>query len=216
MEVHRFAAAFREAADGMGEHRVELCRLDTGIGDGDHGITVERGFRAAAAACNVRDNFSALFAAIAQAMESAMGGAIGPLYAAFFAASAAATEGKADVSGIALSKALDAGVRAVAKAGDVKEGQKTVLDAMAPWTRAMMLAVDAGADIGAAALKGADGARAGAQSTNDMVAVKGRARYRGERSVGQVDPGAWSFALFAQRLAAALGRSADEGGGVSP
>jgi len=216
MEIQRFAAAFRAAAEGMEENRVELCRLDTGIGDGDHGITIERGFRAAAAVSTACDTFSDLFAAIAHAMEPAMGGAIGPLYVAFFAASGSATEKNREVGDAALVRALDAGVRVVAKAGDVKEGQKTVLDAMAPWMQAMTLAVDAGADLAAAAQKGADAASAGARSTKDMVAVKGRARYRGERSVGQVDPGAWSFALFARRLAVALEKRTDQGGGVSP
>ncbi|HET6487460.1 MAG TPA: dihydroxyacetone kinase subunit DhaL [Spirochaetia bacterium] len=213
MRIQEFAAVFRTAAQGMAQYRDELCRLDSGIGDGDHGVTVSRGFLAAAAASEEREGFSALFAAIGDAMESATGGAIGPLYAAFFAAVAeAAPEGK-DSTDVALLTALAAGAAGVARAGACQEGEKTVLDAMAPWARALRAAAEAGEDVPSAARKGAEAADAGARATGGMRATKGRARYRGERSIGPIDPGARSFALFAALLASALGGRSAEGGG---
>ncbi len=200
----------------MTQYRDELCKLDSGIGDGDHGITVSRGFvAAAAAATEEHESFSALFAAVGDAMEAAMGGASGPLYAAFFAAAGAAAPEGREAADAAILRALASGPAGVARAGDCQEGQKTVLDAMAPWARVIATAADTGEDTPSAARKGAEAADAGARATSAMRATKGRARYRGERSIGPIDPGARSFALFAAHLASALGGHAAEGE-VSP
>jgi dihydroxyacetone kinase len=230
MCVEEFAAALREAASSMERHRDELCRLDSGVGDGDHGVTVARGFRAAAEAATRATaetgvqsapeaaapaggaplNFSTFFAAAGAAMEEAMGGAMGPLYGAFFAGAASASDAKPVLSVPELAGVMAAAVLALRIAGEVEEGQKTVLDAMAPWARELASAADSGAQAAAAARRAADAAAAGASSTSGMRAVKGRARYRGGRSVGFIDAGASSFSLFAKALADALASHGEE------
>lgn len=205
MQIRQFAAALRKAAHNMESYRDELCRLDTGIGDGDHGITIAAGFSAAEAAItDHNENYAVLFSAVGAAMEDAMGGAIGPLYGAFFSAAAAAVGDEGEPSDSDFVMSMRSAVEAVSRAGDVGEGEKTVLDAMAPWSRAMAADAAVGSPIQEVIRSGAAAAMEGAAKTVAMIAKKGRARYRGDRSVGTIDPGAQSFAYFARELATAL------------
>lgn len=84
MEVKAFGRAFERACRGMSAYTEELCRLDSYIGDGDHGVTIERGFNAAADSLNDVKDARELFFAVAESTSDAMGGAIGPLYGMFW------------------------------------------------------------------------------------------------------------------------------------
>lgn len=201
MDTTTFAICFCNASKSVADCRDELCRLDTGIGDGDHGITAERGFLAAADLSEKFDGvIGDLFLQVGKAMGQKMGGAIGPVYSAFFTGAASAFESNDDVvEPVTLALAVKAGVEKVIRIGQVREGDKTVVDAMGPCARAMAEAQ--GKDLSYVVNAGAKAAIMGRDATRDMVARKGRARFLGERSKGHIDAGAASFTIFMQALA---------------
>lgn len=176
------------------EQAPRLNALDSAVGDGDHGDTMLRGFRAAAG--TVREgtfgSISKLFDAVADTLAEETGGAIGPLLAAFFAEGGQAFSGMHSVGVPALAVFFKRGLEAVQQVGGAKPGDKTLVDALAPAVRALV--EYPGGDLVAALEAAVGAAEHGAHATQDYSASIGRARFLGERSVGHPDPGAVSFA----------------------
>ena len=194
MQMQPLCKSLLEACEQMPAHAQELCLMDTGIGDGDHGVTAERGFQAAAQAIDAYtgEDIQDLFAKVGEHMAKSMGGAIGPLYGAYWGAFAQALAGP-ELTGGNLGPALMAGCQRVMKLGRANPGDKTVVDAMYPCAQAAM---NGPATLWQGLRLGAEAAMQGAQGTRDMTARKGRARFLGEKSRGYMDAGAYSFALF--------------------
>ncbi|MHA6795153.1 dihydroxyacetone kinase subunit DhaL [Pseudonocardia bannensis] len=197
----------REFARLVGEHRDELTRLDSAIGDADHGINMDRGMTAAIAALDAAAPASAaaLFKKVGMTLVSKTGGASGPLYGTLFLR-VGATAGEVDeLDGPGFAKALRAGLDGVVARGKPEAGDKTMFDALAPAVDALDAGLDEGASLGAALRAASAAADAGRDATIPMQARKGRASYLGERSVGHQDPGATSVALLVAAAATALG-----------
>ena len=125
-----------------------------------------------------------------------VGGASGPLYGTAFRRAGKALGDAADVDLPALAAALDAALAGVQQLGAAREGDKTMVDALAPATRAFSKAIADRAAPDDALSVLAEAATAGAAATVSMQALKGRASYLGPRSVGHEDPGAVSTALI--------------------
>ena len=171
----------------------ELTALDQAIGDGDHGLNMKRGFEAVLADI---DTIAAkpipdALKAIGTTLVMKVGGASGPLYGTL--ALALAKELPADPSRADLARALKAAIEAVKARGKSEIGQKTMLDVLAP----VAAALESGADPVAAA-------QAAAEATVPMKAIRGRASFLGDRSIGHMDPGARSSALLVAAIAAKL------------
>ena len=146
----------------------ELNALDAATGDGDHGATILKGLRAAAAAPD----------APAKAFRQAAGGASGSLFGQIIAAL-----DKVEGGQTALDAGLEEAAGKIMTLGQAKPGDKTMLDALVP-------AAAAGADATAAA----EAAEAGLEATRAMAAKRGRARYVEGAGVGHLDAGAKSVA----------------------
>ncbi|MCD4719696.1 MAG: dihydroxyacetone kinase subunit L [Desulfobacula sp.] len=178
-----------------------LSDLDRAIGDGDHGINMERGLNAV---LNIREelsvlSFSKALQKIGTTLVMRIGGASGPLYGSLFIATGKASEGAIlDIAGIA--HVISEGVSAVKKRGKSDMGEKTMLDVLIPVSNALNLAASKNTDLKqtlemlrAAADKGLD-------STLNIVATKGRASFLGKRSIGHLDPGAKSSQLLVRAV----------------
>jgi dihydroxyacetone kinase-like protein len=179
-----------------------LSRIDGEIGDGDHGVNMAKGFAMAAKRIPAdAGSLSAALAVLGQMLLDEIGGSAGPLYGAMFLDMAEAIEGVEPIDAQAFADMLAAGLAAVQALGDVKEGDKTMLDTLIPATRAFQAAVAEGRpfDEALAALQAA--ALAGKEGTRDMVARIGRASRLGERSRGVLDAGATSCWLVLDTLA---------------
>jgi phosphoenolpyruvate---glycerone phosphotransferase subunit DhaL len=185
----RFIAAM---ADRVIAHADELTRLDSAIGDGDHGHNMKRGFEAvlkdvdSLAAMQLPD----LLKAIGTKLVMTVGGASGPLYGTLFL-----TLGKAlpeQPSRTEIVAACGAAIAAVKTRGKSDVGQKTMLDVLVPTQEA--LAGGASADT----IKGC--AARSAEATVPMMATRGRASFLRERSIGHMDPGARSSSLIIAAL----------------
>lgn len=199
-----FCACVLKAGQVMPAHRDELCRLDMGIGDGDHGVTVERGFHAVEAlfADGPDGGGQTFFQRMGDELASVMGGAIGPIYGLFFAGIGSGLGDAAEVGARNLGEAMTKATEKVMRLAKVQPGEKTIVDAMLPASEAMQNAADK--SLGAALMLAAEAAEQGAEQTKSMQATKGRARFLKEKSVGYRDAGASSFTLFLAALADAV------------
>jgi dihydroxyacetone kinase-like protein len=184
-----------------------LTQLDAAIGDGDHGINMNRGMAAVIGALGEQDDDVApgrLLIVAGKTLVSKVGGASGPLWGSFFRGAGRALGDAPEVGGPELAEALAAGVQAVQDLGAAVPGDKTMVDALLPAVEAIREALSGGATLGDAAARGAEAAAAGAHGTIPLQARKGRASYLGERSVGHEDPGAASTVLVMDALARAV------------
>ncbi len=177
-------------------HAEELTDLDRAIGDADHGINMKRGFEAVLADADALSRKPLPEALQKAGMQLVMkvGGASGPLYGTLFM-----TLGKelpAEPDRAAAAKALGAAIAAVKARGKSETGQKTMLDVLVPLHEAL----EKGAD--AQGLKST--VEKAAEATVPMKAIRGRASFLGDRSIGHMDPGARSSALILSAVVDAM------------
>jgi phosphoenolpyruvate---glycerone phosphotransferase subunit DhaL len=198
MQAEVFRAWIAATAAVIEEQRDHLTQLDAAIGDADHGINLSRGFAAVLSALETANPATpgAILTLTGSTLISKVGGASGPLYGMAFRSAGKALGDTADVDLAGLAAALEAALAGVQRLGAAREGDKTMVDALAPATGAFSKAVAEGAPEADALAALADAAQAGAAATIPMQALKGRASYLGPRSVGHEDPGAASTALI--------------------
>jgi dihydroxyacetone kinase-like protein len=204
MDAAVFRAWIVSAAAAIEANRDHLTQLDAAIGDADHGINLARGFTAVlgaldAAPAGLRTP-GAILTLTGNTLISKVGGASGPLYGVAFRRAGKALGDAADVDLPAVAAALQAALAGVQQLGAAREGDKTMVDALAAAARAFSKAVAEGASQHNALGSLAWAAQAGAAATISMQALKGRASYLGPRSVGHQDPGAASTALILAAL----------------
>ena len=196
-----------ESAAAVRAESEYLTQLDAAIGDGDHGINMNRGFDAVGKALAVQDGNlppGQLLTIAGKTLVSTVGGASGPLWGTAFRRAGRALGNAASFDGEALLAALDAGVDGVVDLGAAAPGDKTMVDALKPAVDALRGGLDAGAPLDSALAAAAAAAEDGARATVPMQARKGRASYLGERSIGHQDPGATSAALIMRALERAI------------
>jgi dihydroxyacetone kinase-like protein len=202
--VAQAVAWVRSAAAVIEEHAAELTRLDSAIGDGDHGANMHRGFKAAVQRLDALEgdqDFGAVFKAVGMALIGKVGGASGPLYGSLFLGMGKELGDDAEVDDQRLAAALRAGYDSVVARGKAQLEDKTMLDAWHPALEALDAALASGKELGPALDEAAAAAEKGMKATIPMVARKGRASYLGERSRDHQDPGATSTHLLIETLA---------------
>jgi len=202
--VAQAVAWVRSTAAVIEEHAAELTRLDSAIGDGDHGTNMNRGFKAAVQRLDGLEgdqDFGSMFKAIGMALIGKVGGASGPLYGSLFLGMGKELGSETEVEDERLAAALRAGYDSVVARGKAQLEDKTMLDAWHPALEALDAALAEGKELGPALDEAAAAAEAGMKATIPMIARKGRASYLGERSVGHQDPGATSSYLLVKTAA---------------
>lgn len=198
-------AALEATATTIDAHVGELGRLDAIAGDGDHGIGMQRGARAAASAA--REALAAGAGAGttlrcgADAWSDRAGGTSGALWGVMLGALAARLGDEGSPDAAAVAAGVSDAAAAVTAYGKAELGDKTLVDALLPYATALADAVAAGTPLAAAAHAAASVATTAASETADLVPRRGRARTHGEHSLGTPDPGAHSFALIATAVA---------------
>lgn len=203
MNVIETKALLLYTAEKMMASEPTLTELDLKIGDGDHGLGMLRGFTA------VRDllqsesfepkDIGDLFLTAGTKMMSSMGGASGAIFGTLFRAGGKAIAGENEFNASVLARFLAAGSSAVFTRGGAKPGDKTMVDALvAAEKKAEKVSNE---ELNKALLSVAKAAEDGAESTRNQVAVFGRAKSLGERSLGYVDPGAVSMSLIIKYMA---------------
>jgi dihydroxyacetone kinase-like protein len=201
--VAQAVAWVRSTASVIEDNAAALTRLDSAIGDGDHGTNMNRGFKAAVQRLDglEAEDFSSLFKAVGMALIGKVGGASGPLYGSLFLGMAKELGDVGEVEDQRLAAALRAGYDSVVARGKAQLEDKTMLDAWHPALVTLDAALAGGRELGQALDEAAASAEAGMKATIPMIARKGRASYLGERSRDHQDPGATSTHLILKTLA---------------
>ena len=191
-------AWFDELQAVYADKKEYLTELDSAIGDADHGINLDRGFTAVKAALESAppSTISEALKGVAMTLIKTVGGASGPLYGTWFLKASIATQNIDEIDAAAFVAIVDEGVAGVMARGKAEVGHKTMVDVWVPAAEAMRTSLDDGGDLATVLDAAIGAAKTGVQTTVDMVAVKGRASFLGERSRGHQDPGATSSLLM--------------------
>jgi dihydroxyacetone kinase-like protein len=179
-----------------------LTQLDAAIGDADHGINMERGFKKVNSQLSavVDKDIGSILKNTGMALISSVGGASGPLYGTLFLRAGTAASGKHELNTTELADVLKAGLLGVIERGKAQVGDKTMVDALTPAVEAFAQAAEDSAGIAEALGRTVAAAEQGIKDTIPLIARKGRASYLGERSIGHQDPGATSVYLILKAL----------------
>jgi dihydroxyacetone kinase-like protein len=174
-------------------HADELTALDSAIGDADHGLNMKRGFEAALADKNsiLAKPMPEALKAVGMVLVMKVGGASGPLYGTLFMS--LGKELPAEPTLADLARALAAAVEAMKARGKADLGNKTMLDVLGPVAAELASGHATYGSIRRIAAAAAEG-------TVPMRAIRGRASFLGERSIGHMDPGARSSQLLIEAV----------------
>ncbi|SHK63438.1 dihydroxyacetone kinase DhaL subunit [Selenomonas ruminantium] len=206
LDTAKAAGIIRAIAARMEAEKDFLTQLDNEIGDGDHGINLERGFKAVLEKLPEWENsdIGAMLKGVGMQLVSHVGGASGPLYGTAFMKAGNVLKGKNEASAADFAAAMEAAIGGIKMRGKSEMGEKTMLDALCPAYKALAEAVDGGAELKEALEKAVAAAKEGVEYTKTIIATKGRASYLGERSLGHQDPGATSSLYMLEEMVKCL------------
>lgn len=214
IDAQDFRDIIKFVAGRITAEEAHLNSLDAALGDGDHGITMQRGFEAVLAKLGELDpqvGMDKLLDEAGMAFMAAAGGASGVVFGKMFMTGARSLKGFPRLGPREFKSFLRAMESSVSSAGKVRPGDKTVLDAVASAGESISDSEDT---LLGAVTKAATAAEAAAERTTNMICRVGRASRLGERSLGHPDPGAVSFSIIlramADWLAARQGEPRDE------
>ncbi|MES0342012.1 MAG: dihydroxyacetone kinase subunit DhaL [Candidatus Humimicrobiaceae bacterium] len=188
---------FRKIINGINktiqENKIFLSELDSFIGDGDHGITLAKGFTKVMEDLKISDpsNISDLLQATGKSLIATIGGVTGPIFGTLFTEMGKALDtGKQSVDISDLYNMFSKSLNKIMAIGGAKPGDKTMVDALYPAVESLKDSSEKKVPLKQSFEDISTAAKKGAESTKEMVALKGRARYLGERSIGYEDAGA--------------------------
>ncbi|XBH20887.1 dihydroxyacetone kinase family protein [Jonesiaceae bacterium BS-20] len=209
------ASAVLIAISNMIDERAdELGRLDAIAGDGDHGIGMQRGAIAAAqagqAAAAAGAGVGTTLSTAGDAWADKAGGTSGALWGAGLRAAGEVLGDAGKPRASDYARAVEAAQNRVQSMGKAEVGDKTMVDAIVPFTSGLTSRVAQDVPLALAWEQAAIQASEAAQATADLLPKLGRARTHSESSVGTPDPGAISFALAMTTAAAVLQQHADK------
>jgi dihydroxyacetone kinase phosphoprotein-dependent L subunit len=188
------------------ENKEYLSEIDGAIGDGDHGVNMNKGFTLFKEGFNPSPgDLGQALKALGRVLLTEIGGSMGPLYGTFFREMSKAMIGRDAIDAAVFAAALRAAVSGVESLGGAKPGDKTMLDTLIPGTEAFEKALAGGADFPACLAAMEKAAKAGWESTRDMEAKMGRSSRLGKRSIGVLDAGATSCWLILKAFADGIG-----------
>lgn len=199
LDEEYFSKVFVRFAKYISENKEYLTELDSAIGDGDHGINMDKGCKNA---LEKIENLklatpSEFFRTISMAMLSSVGGASGPLYGTVFMKISATLSGKTNVTIEDLEEALQNALNAIKVLGKAEVGDKTMIDVWEPVVNKFKESLVNKNSLSEDLIKTA---KESMERTIPLVARRGRASYLGGRSANHQDPGATSSYLFFKAL----------------
>jgi phosphoenolpyruvate---glycerone phosphotransferase subunit DhaL len=187
------------------QNKEYLSQVDGEIGDGDHGVNMNKGFTMASELISrQKTNMSEGFSILAKTLMNRIGGSLGPLYGTIFDEMAKASKDAPVVDVAVVRKMLCSAAEGISKISPARQGDKTMMDVLLPAVEAFDRAAAEGLDLKAALLKMKAASARGKESTRELVAKIGRSSRLGERSKGVLDAGAVSLDLILQSFADTL------------
>ena len=196
MKFEDVKRALLASCDDLIDREIELSELDALVGDGDHGVTIRKGYMTVKKAVEEEEakTISDLFFNAGMALADTAGGAIGPILASMFIGFSTSTQGKDELGVKELADMFAGGLAGVQNLGGAQPGDCTMVDTLYPFVESLKAAeTDNVKDaLEAACVKGLEGS----DSTKMMQAKLGRARNLRERSIGFIDAGSRSMYYF--------------------
>ncbi len=186
-----------------------FAHLDSIVGDGDFGYSLRNGWEVVVSDYAMFDHSSAgaILKKVALTLTAKVGGVSGPIWGTAFLRAGIAAGDRTELAPQDVIAMLRAAVTGIMARGGASLGEKTLLDALVPATDSLEAAIEDPAfqgDHGMAAIqRAADVAVKAAEETKGMLAMRGRAAYTGERSIGSVDAGATAIGVILQAISAA-------------
>jgi dihydroxyacetone kinase-like protein len=188
------------------ENKQYLSDIDGAIGDGDHGINMNKGFTLCQEELQKNPgDLSHGLKILSKVLIMKIGGSMGPLYGYFFKSMAAACDGVDTIDAGILGKMLTSGREGIQKISNAVPGDKTLMDVLIPAEAAYQAVAQAGEPFPVCLEKMTAAARQGRDATKDMAARIGRSSRLGERSRGVIDAGAASCCLILETMAESVG-----------
>ncbi len=177
--------------------------LDAVVGDGDFGYSLARGFEIVVDQWDSFDRTDpgVFLQKVAMTISSRIGGTSGPIWGTAFLRTGAQLKGSETFEGADLVRALRAAVEGIKARGQAELGDKTLLDSLVPAIDTLEAELGNGSSRGEIVKAMAATARETADATANLQAMRGRAAYTGERSIGSVDAGATAIAVLLEALA---------------
>jgi len=179
-----------------------LNKLDAACGDGDFGVGMYLGFKSVQKAVeeHTTGDISTLLSNTGSAVLSSVGGASGPLFGTFFAEMGKKAKGEGDIRLGDLATMLEGSIEGICLRGRAKVGDKTLVDALEPAVKSLRESVSHKTEFLPALQAAAEASKCGCESTADLVAKHGKAKYLGEQAVGHIDPGAYVVQIIFETL----------------
>ena len=187
------------------ENKQYLSDIDGAIGDGDHGINMNKGFTLCRDELLANpDNLTHGLKTLSKILVMKIGGSMGPLYGTFFRSLAAACDGVDAIDMAVFGRMLSSGREGIQKISDARPGDKTLMDVLVPAEAAYQAAAQTGEPFRVCLNTMVEAARQGRDATKDMAAKLGRSSRLGERSRGVIDAGAASCCLILEIIAGTI------------
>ncbi|OLP61965.1 dihydroxyacetone kinase subunit L [Xaviernesmea oryzae] len=204
-------AIFMAMMNAVGEQIIAeknwLSELDGIIGDGDHGVTMEIGWKAVQHTLKdvqTDETIESICKRMAKAFLDAVGASSGPLYATAFLRAGTAVSNRLNLDGAGMAEWLAAACQGIRDRGRAEPGDKTMIDAWVPAVEAATQAAARGASTVEVLIAAREGAEVGMKATSALESRRGRSAKLGARSVGHIDPGAASTFVTLRAMTAAL------------
>lgn len=182
------------------ENKDYLTRVDGEIGDGDHGINMNKGFTMAGEQIKESHNFSDAANILSQVLMMEIGGSMGPLYGTFFKKFFRETKDHEKITGEVFLNMLESALKGVKEMGQAEVGDKTMIDTLSPAVTGFRDALEMNLSFEDSLNKCTQAGEAGRDSTKEMIARIGRSARLGERSRGVLDAGAVSCCIILESM----------------
>jgi phosphoenolpyruvate---glycerone phosphotransferase subunit DhaL len=177
-----------------------LTKIDGEIGDGDHGINMNKGFTMAGEQINESHNFSDAAKILSNVLMMEIGGSMGPLYGTLFKTFFRETKENEKIDAAIFLKMLETSLNGVKGMGNAEVGDKTMIDTLSPAVAGFRDAVGHNLSFKDCLIRLVEAAEKGRDSTKDMIARIGRSARLGERSRGVLDAGAVSCFIIIETM----------------
>ena len=193
----------RTVAQTAVDNETYFCELDAVVGDGDFGYSLARGFEIVLSDWDAMEysDPAGLLKKTAITLSKRIGGTSGPIWGTAFLRAGGSLNDTPEPTGEQVIAALRAAIEGIKQRGKAELGDKTLLDALVPAVDELEATLSEGA--GTALERAAAKARASAEATKGMLAMRGRASYTGERSRDSVDAGAVGVAVMFEAVSKA-------------
>jgi dihydroxyacetone kinase-like protein len=191
----------KDIIEAIQKNKDYLSEIDGAIGDGDHGINMNKGFTMALEELNENDNMSSGFQVISKTLMSKIGGSMGPLYGNFFRGFYTVSRNEEVIDGVIIGEMLDKAYSNITLISPAKVNDKTLVDVLDPAIHAYHEVYQSTQKTKESLEAMVNASKTGLESTKQMVAKLGRASRLGERSIGHQDAGATSAQIILETFA---------------